>query len=126
MLGERGGVAVVLERDRPSEPFRHQLPQRHVGEGNVDGAVHSSCLLVDPGRQPEPNRGDRVVEQLVDGGADLVDQTFLGVEIGGPFAAMLDLPGRVDDPGEDLRPADIDPDYAPICHPSSHCGAEGM
>ena len=73
-------------------------------------------------RQAESHSCDRIVEDLLDRDADLVDQAILRSKIGRPFAAVLDLAGRVDDSCKDLRPTDIDPDYAPI----SHCGAEGM
>jgi hypothetical protein len=111
-LGERGGVAVVLELDRPQEPLLHHVPQRHLRQGNVHRAVHVPPSRVDSRRQAESDRAYRLVQELLDRGLELLDQRILRVPRRLAFTPVLDVSPLVDDPGQDLRAADIDADNA--------------
>jgi hypothetical protein len=90
MLGQGRAVAVVLERDRPSEPLHQWLAEGYVLQRDVHGAVDAARLLVDPRGQAESHGRDRVVEQLLGRDRDFLDQPILRIELCGAFAAMLD------------------------------------
>ena len=71
VLGERRAVRVVLERDREPEAVGEQVAQRHVLERDVDGGPRPAGSLVDERGDPDAERDDLGIEQLVDRALDL-------------------------------------------------------
>ena len=65
--------------------------------------------LVDAGREAEPDRRD-VLRQLADRRHKAVQEGLLGGDRGRVLYSLVHLPPRVDDAGQDLRPAEVDAD----------------
>ena len=115
-LGERGGVAVVLDPDREAEPRPQQSRHVHVGEREVDRAGGPARVLVDPGGNPEAERRRLRAEQ----GRHLVFERDEQLRLGGrgryALPAGRDGPVPLDESTQDLRAAEVDADDAGCAH----------
>ena len=118
-LADRGRVRVVVEPDRKPEPLVHPVAQRRVLERQVDAADDDAVLLVDRRRRAEADRRHRLVEQLGDGGLELGEDVLLRVLRGRPLVPADDAPVARDDPGEDLRAAEVHSDRMARLHSGS-------
>ncbi len=54
VFGESGGVRVVVEHDRDSEPLGHDVPDRDVDDRQVDRADRDAALLIDRAWNSKP------------------------------------------------------------------------
>ena len=102
-LADRGRVRVVVEPDREAEPLMHPLAQGRVLERQVDAADDDAALPVYRRRRAEADGGDRVVEELGDGGLELGEDVLLQVLRSRPLVAgEATLPSRTTSPARDL------------------------
>ena len=68
VLGDRGGVRVVLERDRHAEPLLQPVAEVDPGERHVHRRPASAGALVDERRDPDAERDRVLVRELGDRG----------------------------------------------------------
>src|SRR5262249_41864678 len=103
----------VLDPDREVEALGHPRAEvdRRV-EGDVHGLHRTAAPLVDRRRNPEAERGDLVVEQLLDRAVEPGEQVILRRDGGRVLAVVLDTTVTSDDSRQDLGPAEVDPDDA--------------
>jgi hypothetical protein len=115
-FGERGGIRVVLDADRETEPRADMTPQVEVVERQVRRAQDPAGPPVEVRRNPEADAADAVVDQRLDCRVERLQHVLLG-----GAGAVHAIPGEhvsvaVDDAGEDLRPAHVDPDHERSAH----------
>ena len=115
-LGDRGCVRVVVDPDRQPEPLDHVVAQRKVVERKVDHVVRPASHEVERSGHAHPDRGHVVAEHFGDGRLELGDERLLGLERRDPLVPAQDFAIPCDDPGEDLRPAEVDADRVRIAH----------
>ena len=112
-LGDRRGVAVVVERDRQAVPLAHPVAQVDALERDVHGLERAARALVDPRRDPE---AERLRHRALRGAAPRPSRRARRAARPARSASLgrsMRAPERAvarDDRGEDLRPADVDPD----------------
>ena len=85
-------------------------------ERQVDHVVRTACHEVERSRHTEADCADVVAEHLGDGRLELRDERLLGLERRHPLVPAQHLAVPRDDPGEDLRPAEVDADRVRIAH----------
>ena len=77
-LGVGGRVRIVLDPDRQAEPLAHPAAEVDaLVEWDVDRLQRAARLLVDRGREPEPEGRDVVGEELLDCGVEPCEQLVL-------------------------------------------------
>ena len=95
---------------------REAVPEADVGEGDVHGGDGAPRPLVDGGRDADAQSSDAVGGQLADRVLDLVEHRLFARHVGRPDGTPDDDAFRVDDAGEQLRPAEIDADDVASAH----------
>ena len=99
-----------------AEALRHPCAKRHVLERDVDRAPHDAGALVDLRRNAEPERDDALVEQSLDRIVERGEHLILRLDRRRGLTVPLDAALRVDEAGEDLRPANVHADHPGFGH----------
>ena len=90
----------------------HLVGELHVANRDVDRAEREPVRMVDAGRDAESKRRYALLRQLADDRRELVEERRLRGRHGRAFDRLVHRPVLVDDPGENLGPAQIDADHA--------------
>jgi LCP family protein required for cell wall assembly len=115
-LGQRRGVAVVLDAHGKAEGVRRPLEDGDVVEREVGGAVGEPGVRVEVAGQSQPDARGVAVAKLLHGICDRLEERLLGRGRADPLDLAVATAFPVDEPGEDLRPADVDCDDAVTRH----------
>ena len=116
-LADRRRVRVVLQPDRQAEPLAHVVAERRVLERQVHAANDDAALLRRSATASQPDRPDRVVEQLRHRRLELGDDVLLRVLRCRALVTADDFAVASDDAGEDLRAAEVDAECVEVVPP---------
>ena len=114
-LGEHRRVAVVVDRDGQAEPLGQHVAHGDAVQREVVGVERHARLRIDQAGDAEPDREHlrgRRLDRLLHRLDELVDQRAGVVRARQAIGAVMHLELRVDRPGEQLRPSQIDADDA--------------
>ncbi len=125
VLGHGSGVRVVLDRHRQPDPFGDPVAQVDPFERDVHRGLRTARALVDQRRESQSDADHVVAHELLDGDLDLGQHRVLVRGVGGPDLPFDDYALTVDQPGEELRPAEVHPDDVLVCHLVNRIGAPG-
>ena len=114
-LGEHRRVAVVVDGDRQAEALGEHVAHRHAVQRQVVGVERDAGRRIDEARDAEAHREDRRgrrLDRLLHRLDELVDERAGVVRARQTIGAVMHLELRVDRPGEQLRPSQVDADDA--------------
>ena len=110
MLGERGCVRIVLDRDGDTEAVTQPVAEGDIRERDVDGVDRLPLALVDRRWNADPDGADVVIHQAVEGVLDLRNDGVFATRIGRAHHSLADDTFVVDDPGKQLRAPKVERD----------------
>ena len=109
-LRERDRIAVVLDPDRQREPLAEMCREVERAQREIDGAEADPRAPIDVHRDPDPDRGGAVGEQILDEPVELFEERRLARRSTSDLDRPPDRAVSRDHAGEHLRPADVHPD----------------
>ena len=109
-------LSIVAQPDGQTEAFLHLVAERNVAERDVYGPERDAPVLVDARRNAEPDGRHTVVRQRAHRLDELREQRILGGRDRGPLVGVVHPTVGVDQPGQDLGPAQVDSDDAVCAH----------
>ena len=115
-LGERRRIRVVLHTDREAETFARVRGEIEVVELQVGRPQHASRAAIEIRRHAEADGTDRVREHGLHGLVERVHDVLLARPGAQSLVALVHGALAVEDPGADLRPADVDSDHKGGAH----------
>ena len=115
-FGEGRRVAVVLDARRQPEALAGAIGEVHLVQRQVHGPQGDAGAAVDVERNAVPDRGGAVLEQVLDDAVDRLEHLRLGPVRRRDLDRAADRPVARDEAGEDLRPAEVDPDNTFFTH----------
>jgi len=115
-FGEGGGIAVVLDAGREPVALVRAIGEVHLMQREIHGAQGDAGPAVDVEGNAVSDRGRTVGEKILDDPVDRAEHVGLASVGGRDLDRAADRPVARDEAGENLRPAEVDPDNTFFTH----------